>query len=343
MRIVDVLCLACGFVHASTRPNEAALLAYYRDAHTRCSDYVDVRPDYDLPGRLRRIDRFIPRGARILELGAGTGEFCAALRQSGWDATPVDPLGDEHITASGKRFNAVLAYLVLEHVHDPNQFIHEAANRLESEGVLIVEVPDFPRDPVNSLVPEHLWHYAPAHLAALFADCGLSTLEVDRSEASRPFAFAITARLTGSPARPEFRSGHVEMMRAAYLRAAPLINAEEARIHMLTDFIAAAHPPRVYVWGANEYASRIGRHFAESRGIDVRVVDSAASKIGTFHEGFSRPIEPPEFSGNEPERCVVLLCSPTWNAQIRQQVEASRLRTPKVLDAIEWRPRHLCK
>jgi len=336
MRLEDTLCLACGLVYAATRPSEETLNAYYRDAHTRCSEYVDVPPDYDAARRLASITRLVPPGGRILELGAGTGDFCSSLTEAGYRASPVDPLTDE--VWPSRDFDAILAYLVLEHVYDPRRFIAEAAQRLAPDGVLIVEVPDFLRDPVASLVPEHLWHYAPQHLSALFADCGLTTVEIERTNASRSFAFMIAARRAVVPERPAFDSKLIAAMRAAYERTAFLVDAEQMRTDALCNSIAAAKPPCVFIWGANEYATRIGRRLSEIGYSETQLIDSATSKIGTLHQGFSRPIKPPVFSGSEPEQCVILLCSPAWNGQIRTQVEASRLRKPRIIDAIKWQP-----
>jgi SAM-dependent methyltransferase len=336
MRLEDKLCLSCGLIYAGSRPDEEALNTYYRDAHTRSSDYVEIAPDYDAACRMRRIRQFVPPGGRILELGAGTGEFCSELMKAGFTASPIDPLTDE--SWPGGEFDAILAYLLLEHVYDPRSFISVAAQRLVPNGVLIVEVPDFLRDPVASLVPEHLWHYAPEHLSALFADAGLTTVEVDRTHASRAFAFMIAARLGGVATRPQFNSALVDAMRTEYRRTTTLIDSEETRIQALCNVLAATNPPYVYVWGANEYATRIGQRLSKLGYSGTELIDSASSKIGTFHEGFKRPIRPPIFSGDEPQDSVVLLCSPAWNTQIRAQALASPLRKPRVIDAVAWQP-----
>jgi SAM-dependent methyltransferase len=338
MCIEDMLCLACGFVHAGARPDQEALFLYYSDAHTRFSQYAEIRPDYDLEKRLILIERFIPRGGRILELGAGTGEFCQALCERGWSATPIDPLGERDKLPRESGFDAALAYLLLEHVHDPREFLIGAGRRLSAEGILIVEVPDFLRDPVASLQPEHFWHFTPKHLAALLADCGLNMIETDGEGASRHFAFTSVARRgAGAPHRP-LLSGMVERARAAYRRAERLIADEETRASRLAGFMSTAAAPRIYVWGANEYATRIGYRLSEAGVQDVHIIDSATTKIGTLHDGFAHPIEPPVFSGDEPEGCYVLLCSPTWNAEIRRAVGASTLRAPRIVDAVTWRP-----
>jgi SAM-dependent methyltransferase len=336
MRIDDTLCLTCGFIYAAARPSEAALNAYYRDAHIRCSEYIDVAPDYDRDRRLATIRRLVPPAGRILELGAGTGDFCSSLNAAGFNANPVDPLASA-VWPSGS-FDAVLAYLLLEHVHDPRSVIADVAQRLRPGGVLIIEVPDFLRDPVASLVAEHLWHFAPEHLSALFADRGVVVVEIDRITASREFAFMIAGRRAGEPRRPVFNPELVAAMRASYRRAAKLTNAEELRTQALCQDVTASTPPCIFVWAANEYATRIGRHLADIGYSEIQLIDSGASKIGTLHEGFTHPIKPPVFSGGEPEGSVILLCSPAWNDQIRAQIEVSRLRRPRIIDAVKWQP-----
>ncbi len=338
MQIEDALCLRCGFVHAAARPDEASLLAYYRDAHIRSSEFIYIKPDYDLAGRIDRIARFVrPRG-RILELGAGTGEFCAELEKAGWQARPVDPLGGSTLPQAAAGFDALLAYLVLEHVYDPRSFVENAVRHLAPGGIFIVEVPDFVRDPVSSLVSEHLWHYTPEHLSALLADFGLNVIDIDRSGASRPFAFAVAARRENAPRRTGFPEDVFDSARSAYARAKIQIEAEEKRARLLAEQVASAAPSHIYVWGANIYATRIGRRLAEIAHTHVHIVDSAASKIGTLHDGFSRPIEAPVFSRDEAKASLFLLCSPSWNTQIRAQIEGMGLVAPRIVDAISWQP-----
>ena len=76
---------------------------------------------------------------------------------------PVNPLGG-NLSARREKFDAVLAYLVLEHVYDPRDFIAEAVKRLGPRSVLIVEVPDFLRDPVFR---GHVALCAPASFSAV--------------------------------------------------------------------------------------------------------------------------------------------------------------------------------
>jgi ubiquinone/menaquinone biosynthesis C-methylase UbiE len=107
----------------------------------------------------------LPPGAKVLDLGCGTGAIAAALSAEGFQVTACD-IADEMI-AAGKRiygtsaiewcllgadwkrlpfaascFDAIVSSSVLEYVLDLNGFLIECQRVLKSTGVLIATVPD---------------------------------------------------------------------------------------------------------------------------------------------------------------------------------------------------------
>ena len=95
----------------------------------------------------------------ILEVGCGSGAFLQAARSMGLSATGIDfnstavaqarVLGLEATTntmaeviSTGKRYGAVCAFQVLEHVGRPREFITEVVNLVEPGGYVIFCTPD---------------------------------------------------------------------------------------------------------------------------------------------------------------------------------------------------------
>ena len=120
--------------------------------------------------RLRRTAdsrmRFIPRasaGRRLLDVGAGNGDFLLQARSAGWDVVGVEP--DAAAVASARRagldvrqggidalsdqpasVDVITMNQVIEHVHDPRRVLGVAYQLLRSGGLLFLETPNVSSD-----------------------------------------------------------------------------------------------------------------------------------------------------------------------------------------------------
>ncbi len=100
----------------------------------------------------------IKSGARILDVGTGTGIALPALKEIAGDTGQVIGLdvsaamvaearkvhtavevGDAHeLSFPDSRFDAVLAFAVIPHLDDPGRFLNEAARVLKPGGIVII-------------------------------------------------------------------------------------------------------------------------------------------------------------------------------------------------------------
>ncbi|MGD0462675.1 MAG: class I SAM-dependent methyltransferase [Tepidisphaeraceae bacterium] len=148
---------------------------------------------------------------RFLDVGAGRGGFSHAAKMAGLDVTAleVDPQDVRMLQAIGGlsvipttleefdekpgSFDYVLMSHVLEHAHDPKQWIKKASMLLAPGGILAIMLPHF-NSVYRFLVgtgdpyffpPEHLNHFNRRSLGRQCTDCGL--LEAGcRTETSFP-------------------------------------------------------------------------------------------------------------------------------------------------------------
>jgi SAM-dependent methyltransferase len=201
-------CRACGSLFIENPPPRSVTARLYRDeryfARRRLGPVGEVcgYRDYlaDRDGIEAKFDRVLARLERhvepgeLLDVGAGPGLMVAAAERRGWRASGIDlnpwaaryaveRLGVEvspgtlaAAALEGNRFDAVTMLDLLEHEHDPDATIAEAARVTRPGGLLAVVTPDAAA-PVSRLLgrrwPEVM--RAPGHLV-LFSVAGLSRL-----------------------------------------------------------------------------------------------------------------------------------------------------------------------
>lgn len=113
------------------------------------------------------LQRSLPEGGRVLDVGAGSGALTQRLSDAGYDVTAADfdtsefrsdaPVVEWDIVSPDlppHRFEAVLAIEVLEHVENPLQALRNLRDVLEPGGVLIVSSPHLghPRSRIKFLL-----------------------------------------------------------------------------------------------------------------------------------------------------------------------------------------------
>lgn len=109
---------------------------------------------------MQALERLVKRRGRLLDVGAGKGEFLVAARGRGWEVHGIEPSGElarhakrEHdltlqtvpftqTAFPGESFDAVTLNMVLEHVEDPVGVLREARRVLVPGGVVCLEVPN---------------------------------------------------------------------------------------------------------------------------------------------------------------------------------------------------------
>ena len=195
-RLDTLVCDGCGLIRTDPMPTEAELADYYRHHYRFDYQLVGSRPPRRHLARARaeaarRVALLgLPPGARVLDYGAGSGEFLLAGTAAGWDMTGVE-LGKayaEHARAAGARvfdalpepddrgFDAITCHHVLEHLRDPVAALRALAARLAPGGIVYLAVPDMgpsARPAFDRLHFAHVHGFVPETLDLLAARAGL--------------------------------------------------------------------------------------------------------------------------------------------------------------------------
>ena len=153
-----VQCLGCGVLYVSPRPTADAIARFY-SALGRYAHWDEQHGRAAMwRRRVARIRRHVPSG-RLLDVGAGQGDFGAVARQYfEIDGTEVSTEGirlahERHglalrygdVNAIGlprQHFDVVTLWHVLEHVAEPRALIARCRELLRPTGLLFVAVPN---------------------------------------------------------------------------------------------------------------------------------------------------------------------------------------------------------
>ncbi len=140
---------------------------------------------------------------RALELGCGNGRFLGILRDKGWQAEGLEPA--EAPVAEARRsgfqvhkgvfrpglyaersLDAVFAWMVLEHLHDPPEALREIHRILKPGGWLVLSVPNWGcwepkvlgRYWYSMQLPTHLHQFTPRALRKTLSHSGFGQIRV---------------------------------------------------------------------------------------------------------------------------------------------------------------------
>jgi len=190
-------------------PEQDAIGPYYAsDAYISHSDtkegfvnslYHKVRKRTLISKRKLIISQTGKAKGNILDIGCGTGAFLNEIKTAGWQITGLEPdetarknaaaLYNIEPLAPGKLFelkpasyDAITMWHVLEHVHELQAYIRQAAELLNKDGKLFIAVPNYTSYDARLYgaywaaydVPRHLYHFSPRSIEQLLAPYNLA-------------------------------------------------------------------------------------------------------------------------------------------------------------------------
>lgn len=153
-----------------------------------------------LKNKLNLINSLQPNKGRILDIGAGTGDFLSVAKENGWHTIGVEPSEKAKAIAKKKgvsfvgetselenqSFDVISMWHVLEHVPNLENQIKELKRLLKPNGTLIIAVPNFKSFDAKHYgkfwaaydVPIHFWHFSKTAIKMLFEKEAMSLEKV---------------------------------------------------------------------------------------------------------------------------------------------------------------------
>lgn len=143
-----------------------------------------------LKNKLNLINSQQPQKGKLLDIGAGTGDFLLTAKNDGWETIGVEPSDrakniakekgisfvEEISTLENHSLDVITMWHVLEHVPDLEFQIQELKRLLKPTGTLIIAVPNYKSFDANHYqtfwaaydVPIHFWHFSKKSIQLLF-------------------------------------------------------------------------------------------------------------------------------------------------------------------------------
>lgn len=191
VELASLGCCNCGFVCYSPRPDSADIDAKYRKLAELGQDYGKTEQPEIATRRSETITRVVRRylakaTGDVLDYGGGDGRLMQSFQTSGFECYLLDY--NEHplptVTKIGntlgdlepqRKFHAIIANHVIEHVAEPGKVLANLAKHLHLGGVLFVEVPMeiWRKAPLQSEPVTHINFFVPGSMRRALEEAGL--------------------------------------------------------------------------------------------------------------------------------------------------------------------------
>ena len=152
-----------------------------------------------LKNKLKLINAQSAKG-KLLDIGAGTGDFLVVAKNDGWNITGIEPsakakgiainkgvnFADSLSVLESHSFDIITMWHVLEHVPNLEDYLSELKRLIKPTGTIIIAVPNFKSFDANFYgrhwaaydVPRHIWHFSKTAIEKLFAEKGIQLTAV---------------------------------------------------------------------------------------------------------------------------------------------------------------------
>ncbi|CAG5079708.1 class I SAM-dependent methyltransferase [Parvicella tangerina] len=280
------------------------------------------------------------KGKRLLEIGFGDGFTLLESVKQGFDCSGVDVTGDydENILLlkdkgvqihnevfnqykTEDKYDIVTAFLLLEHIKDPESFMEQIKGYLTEDGYIVLEVPDVKNYQrfysETQLTFEHTYHYTIAVLESLMNKYGFELVCYQSPGVSYDFAMTCAFQRTSEPKPQHNIAGNGGVVIDYFNKYFDQMKRYGYLLREEFDAIVSCHDDLV-VFGAGNFFETIVDFLGQECTEKVAYfVDETKSKNGKkFYGKIIQDLE--YFAKDKPE--AVLVASEMFGKQIKKKL-----------------------
>lgn len=198
-------CKNCGLERTNPRPTQETIGVYYPASYAPYhskklkSNFLITLIKKTLSKILFLDDKVLPkiRPGRMLEVGCSSGVYMEHARNLGWivdgiefseEASRIARLKGfdvqtcalEQANSPASKYNMIVAWMVVEHLHQPIESLKKLRQWIDSNGMLVGSVPSskslaktlFNESCYDLHLPNHLYHFNPKTLELTLSNSG---------------------------------------------------------------------------------------------------------------------------------------------------------------------------
>lgn len=220
-----VACVDCGLMRTDPMPTDDELNAYYTSGYRKDYQFAGSKPPRAhiansmriAKSRMAELEPWMKPGAKVLDIGCGSGEFAYLAQEAGCIVTAFDPGSDyldfakqeygvdafssrwEDAELEAGSFDIITCFHVVEHLRKPVDAIAKMAIWLNDEGVVHIAVPDMRPNHKPSFDRFHFAHvhgFISETLEAAALNAGLAPVNAHLGTTSGLFAKPASSHTT---------------------------------------------------------------------------------------------------------------------------------------------------
>jgi cyclopropane fatty-acyl-phospholipid synthase-like methyltransferase len=305
VKLKAVLCsinlLRLGLVQLITEP-----VTYYKEV-IRAVAYSPEMKEFRIKQFADFVNKYSLEGKKIIEIGAGKGEYLDLLKTTGVDCYGLEFSPDSVTECNSKNlnvnqgfienedykiangpFDAFLNISFFEHLPEPNQILRGIYNNLTDGAIGLVEVPNFDmilRDKLFSeFMRDHLFYFTKSTLSTTLELNGFEVLNAQEVWHDYILSFEVRKK------SPTNLNQFIEHKTKIQNDIESFLNSNKS----------------VAIWGAGHQAFAI-MSIMQLGGKIKYIVDSAKFKQGKFSPATHIPILPPETLNTDPVEAIIIM------------------------------------
>ncbi len=184
-----IKCVKCNHVQLFPIPSKKNEKQFYDEELQNSAIKKDFKiseirknSSFDIERRTNSIRKLITKNSKILEIGSGDGFFLEKMYDNGYNITGIEiskqrrerskkitkaKILDQDFSQEIKdldKFDLIVLFHVLEHIHEPKNFLKNISKLLNSNGKIVVEVPNYNDFQIRVNKSYKNWQHQRAHI-----------------------------------------------------------------------------------------------------------------------------------------------------------------------------------